>query len=362
MAHKDHKIEGVNTAGVPSCTIGYAKAVMDPFADVPDVCMPSTLLPLPSRKYTTRATVQWSTGTGGVGGVCVQPQLTWTGGLPNIYASTSGFAGVPGSVVDATALGMSFLSVQAPTNNAPNNNILGRLATFGSRTKSVTPGMTRGGVMFSDIVAERTEIQVAGLARTWAQCFSDTAAIRVPFGTGDTRMDTTACGPALPAHLDFTPTDNPFMQTVYFMVGAFSSEPQSFITEFVFYWEIIEQLNPSGLTPSHAEPSYAGAVVSAINTVVLANPGGESHRSTGFLSRLKGLVKDGWDALRPVARVAAPLARAALNFVPAVGPALSAATQAIGPMAARLAQRAVARAIAPRGGARPQARIAAKRR
>lgn len=360
MAH-DHKIDGVNTSGIPSCTRAYAKAVVDPFSDVPDVCLPSTLLPLPSRKFITRATITWQTGTNNVGALIVVPQYTWTSGLACFYASGSTFPGTMSDVVNAAAVGITPSGAVAPMSNGLDTNILVRLCTFGSKTKATTPGMNRGGVMFSNGVGERLDLQASGLARTYQECFADTASVRVPFGTGDTSMGTTACGPTLPPHLDFTQSNTASLGSAYFMIGATSSAPQSFITEFVFYWEVIEQTNTSGLTPSHAEPSFSGAVVAAINSTVMANPGGESHRSAGFLSRVKGLLKTGWDAVRPVVKAVAPSAiRAGLNFVPGVGPALSAIAGAAGPMAMRVVQRAI-QSRQPQG--RPQQqRIAAKRK
>jgi len=342
---------------VPHCTKAFAKAVIDPFSDVENVCLPCTLLPLPSRKYVTRATVQWSTGTANIGLLLVAPQISWTSGTPSIWYSGATYAGTSASVVDSAAIGMTATAVVSPTSAALTAGTLVRLATFGTKTSVTTPGMNRGGTLFSDQSAERYSLTSTSLSRQIGQCFSDTAACRMPFGTGQQQMHTTGIGPSLPAHIDFTVSNDPNLNAPYFMIGCSSTAAQSMLTEFIFYWEVIDVLNPSGLTPSHAEPSFAGAVVASVNSVIAANPGGDHHRSPNFLQRFGKLLGDGWKAVSPVVKAVAPsLVRGALSFVPGVGPALSAIAGAAGPMA----MRAIGGAI--RSRQQNQARIAPRRR
>lgn len=331
---------------VPSCTQAYFRACTDPFLDVPDVCLPATLLPLPTRKFVTRTTVQWQTGSLNVGQLCILPQWTSSSANQSVYYSTGAFANSMATVINATAPGMGSVAVNSVMSNAPDPNVRVRLATWGVKTYPTTPGMTRGGTMFAYQSAQRSDLQVAGLGKSLQECFSDNAAVRVPFGTDNTTCTVIGNGPTLPVHLELVPSDDSSpsstLPAAYAVVGCVSTESQSLTSDLIFYWEVVEVFNSSGLSPSHSETSFSGAVVAAVNSTISDNPAGADHKSKSFTSRLWAIAKAGFQAVAPVVRVLAPkIARTAMSFIPAVGPALSAAAGVAAPLALRALSRAI---------------------
>lgn len=286
---------------VPPCTLHYAEAMVDPFGPVSglDVCLPSTLLPLPTRKFTTKAMITWETGTNGVGFLAVKPGTSWTLGVNSIRATDATYAGTVGSYVAFSGAGTTGFPMTSIYATALSTNVLVRLVAFGTRTRVVTPGLNRGGVLTGYQSANRGDMSSTGTAAmTLGLMKSQGAAAVKAFGTETSRFDYHLSGPSQPDHLELLNSNSNVLDNIALALVCESSEPQKLITEMIAYWELIDLASSSDRTLSHSDPAHAGSVVAAVSSAVLNNAGHMPHGG-GFADKVWAGIRAGWSAVSP---------------------------------------------------------------
>lgn len=318
---------------MPECTALYAKAALEPFSPEvigKEVCLPSTLLPLPSRKFHTRATVDWATGTGKYGFLAVKPGGCWTSATQFVGYSEAGYTGTSSSypAFSVAAGATAVVGVVSPMSAALGDSPRVRLVSMGTRTWVTTPGLNRGGTLWGVQAPDRQDMQSGG---TWATSFSQSvvrdSTARLNFGTEKACLEYIAAGPANPEDLEFLNSNAPYLANCWFYLAATSSAAQTFQTELIFHWEVIE-INGTAKTMSHSDPSHSGAVVSALSNAVINNPGHVNHGGKWLRDAWKE-VKEGWRAVSPIltwdnARRAAMLAGSGLALYSGNAPAAAA--------------------------------------
>lgn len=335
---------------VHPCTQHYTEALLDPFGPVStkEVCLPATLLPLPSLKFTTRLVVPWYTGIGGAGYLLFRPGRSWTSGQTCAYATTAGNSVTAATVttITADANGTTFSS-RSPMTMSPTGqtNPRVRLVTCGMKTICATPGLNRGGMIAGLVNVNHNSIQGSTLAQV--DVYPQVA--RKGFGTENLDFRLDYGGPMREEELTFSAPDdvglNPSSMMVYCVTSA--SSPQNFQTEIICYWEATGDLE--GQTASEADPGPAGTAAAVVQSQIMNNKGNSPH-SGKWLSDTWSMVKSAWKQYAPSSSTVSSMirtgAQAAIQLALRAQPAAAAAAQIL-PMLSR-SSALPARAVLPK--------------
>lgn len=288
------------------CTKNYADALIDPFGPVKDkeVCLPATLMPLPSWKYTTRTVINWATGPGGMGFVLVQPGASYTSNGSCFRATNNTYPGTP-----ATAYALSGTGFFNPTVNSPYGGVQGsnasrvRLVTWGSKTMCTTAGLNRGG----RIIGVHSPVHGNLVATVPSLSDSAMSMCMEGFGTGELDFRFNGGGPVDPTELEFQQDDGASPGSVLLnytsAIWATSSTLQTFTSEFIFYWETIPVLASSGgqastaLTMSHADPGPSATAGAIVASQIMDNPGHMPHGGK-FAAKVRSMVNAAWQGFQ----------------------------------------------------------------
>lgn len=332
------------------CTKEYASALVDPFSMKDrEVCLPATLLPLPSWKFTSRAVVNWAIGTGGCGYCLVVPGQTHTTASFPIAFTNNTYAGVPTTTFSTVAgAGVALAKVNSPYTSATGNARI-RLVTCGSRTISTTPGMNRGGRICA--VANPTHNTLSG--GNPAAFDVSPAMVMEGFGTSELDFRFNFGGPVDPTELEFQSDDGSapgsLLGSWSMAIYGFSSSVQTLTTELIFYWEVIPvAATSSGTVPissvtiSAADPGPAGSALAVVANAVFNNPEHQPHGKS-WQARAKQMIQTAWQGFQhPVTQnVVRSLIATAIRTAGVVGSAYA------GPAAA-MAGQLVASRVSPK--------------
>jgi hypothetical protein len=334
---------------VHPCTQHYTEALLDPFGPVSgkEVCLPATLLPLPSLKFTTRLVVPWYTGTGGAGYLLFRPGRSWTSGQTCAYATIAGNTVGTSTVTTVTpdANGVAFSSRSPMTMSPAGLNPRVRLVTCGMKTICATPGLNRGGMIAGLVNTNHNSIAGSTLAQV--DVFPQVA--RKGFGTDALDFRLNFGGPVREDELAFSSPTDTSLDTSCMMVFCVTSasSPQNFQTEIICYWEATGDLE--GQTASEADPGPAGTAAAVVQSQIMNNKGNSPH-SGKWLSETWSMVKSAWKQYAPSSSTVSSMirtgAQAALQLALRSQPAAAAAAQIL-PMLSR-SSASSARAVLPK--------------
>lgn len=243
----------------------YAESLLYPERNLSNVALPSGELALPSYKIRTTCTAFWSTGDTGVGCLSIDPYNCWVAGIGSsaVLATTSSFSGttVP-SGTSANVLAQSILSPYSAWNGTDQF----RLVAAGAETRPVTPGLDRGGVLFSYV--DTQHLSAAGSTISAVQNLQSSSI--TCFGTESLTVKS-LFGP--PVKIDEVQFRAPTSNSRPWVIGAFSASNtihQTFLTTLVFYYELTGP-NMSSMTPSESAPQQASIIGSTVADAVLSN-------------------------------------------------------------------------------------------
>lgn len=296
---------------VHPCSRDYADALIDPFGASKDkeICLPATLLPLPSQKFKTRAIVNWKTSsTTFVGWLICAPQMTWTtdsSGSAPIHFTNDLYLGNVGTNFALSGTGIGGAFPQGPIGRPFGKNAKVRLVTFGSKTMCTTPGLNRGGKLGGVVNALHADL--TGSAPT--QLDNDQASCMRGFGTGELDFRVSGGGPVSPDELEFqwgdgSAPDSSILNS-YFAIWCSSTVAQSFTTEMIFYWEIIGVNSATApflsgeLSQSHSDPGPSGSANAAVASVLTNNPSHEDH-GRPWMARARAALSAAWHGFQSV--------------------------------------------------------------
>lgn len=339
------------------CTKNYADALIDPFGPVKDkeVCLPATLMPLPSWKYTTRCVINWSTGTASCGWVLIQPGQSYTSNGSCFRATNNSYTGTPATPYALVGTGIFNATVNSPYSGVQASNASRvRLVTWGSKTMCTTAGLNRGG----RIIGVHSPVHGNLNATVPSVSDSSMSMCMEAFGTGELDFRFYGGGPVDPTELEFQQDDGASPGSVLnnytAAIWATSSVFQTFTTEFIFYWETIPVIPTSGgqassaLTMSHADPGPSATAGAIVASQIMDNPGHFPHGGK-FMQRVRAMVSAAWQGFQSQVTPATVRSLVA-TAVRAAGLAATAYTGGASAAAAQLIAGSVAqRRIAPKG-------------
>lgn len=297
------------------------------------VCLPATLLPLPSWKYQVMSVFDFQTSTAtGVGWAMIDIRTAATTAANSIYYTVAGYLGGSGTGFAKSGTGINAATMMSPNTLAITNINEVRLVAISMVIEPTTPGLNRGGSLFGFTEPNHQDI-VTGL-------FTPNTVLSAPsctfqgFGTETVRFLVNSGPPVNPAELEFTSSAGP----VTCMVAvAISSAPQSFHVKVVGHYEAIQVTASPTRTISHADPAGAGAVGSAVANAIHGS-GQDPHGSRPFIQRAINF-----------------LGQAVAVALPAVGQAIRAAAPVAGMVVRAITQRP--RTGIPRAPPMPPRRI-----
>lgn len=291
---------------VADCSKDFAKVLVNPVEyDGKLPCMPATLLPLPTWKVRIIDRIVWSVGTGGAGWLILSPQRslgTNVSGQKAIQYTTSSYAGTAGSGLTPGGAGTAEADFQVPftLDGSTYASYSARLVAIGTKTIVTTPGLNRGGKLYSYVHPDRADVTANSSNNLIARMGVNTVGV----GANSTEpFYSTHGGPRFPSDLDiglmitsgttWVPSGTaPGWNHAIMMT---SSEPQSLETELVGYWEVIKPSGATLNTVSHSEPGTAGAANSVVWDYLARNPSRDPlAKSQG---RLMGLIHEAWRSL-----------------------------------------------------------------
>lgn len=260
----------------------FAEALLYPERNLSNVGLPSGELALPSWKFRTTCTVTWSTGVTDVGCLSIDPYNCWVAGNGSaaVLATTSSFGGT--TIPTGTSANVLAANIRSPYASW-NGTDQFRLVACGAVTEPITPGLNRGGLLFSYV--DPQHISQGGFAISGHE--GQQSSTVHCFGTGAAMIKSLYGPPVKTDELQFRSAVSASRPWV---IGAFSAESQTFFTTLTFYYEMTGG-NMSSMTPSESSPQQAAIIGSAVADAVLSNP---SHQpmTEGFVHSLGRGISD----------------------------------------------------------------------
>ena len=306
------------------CSRDFAKALVSPGDYTGDpLCLPSTLLPLPSWKFKSTAQVTFQVPAGGWGHCVLDPQYTFGNitAFANrpIIVTGAGFGG-SSIVPTGSTTGCTALEVRSPSSVGTRGpNFTTRLVTWGACAQNTTPLLNRGGSVLCYSDPNHTSISgYDALALT-----GNTSAAWTAVNGGAQNFGLLGGGPVLEAELAFQEKDAAY--TPYAVISATATTAQVYTVSLVFHWEVIATAG-SVRSPSHCDPGPSGSVVAAVQNLLENNPDHVNHGAPSFIAKLKSTVASTLKQFEP---------KDLLKLIkPAIATALSAYTGSPAPLMA----------------------------
>jgi len=302
-----------------ACTELYAEALLDPFS--PKVMAEAPCSPLvtavPTRKFASRATITWGTGTGGYGYVLIRPNYTWSSSpTPLVYTDAS-FTDIGSDLPVTSGTGVYPVGVVSPFSAAASADTKVRLVSWGSRTNVITPGLERGGDLYQYNSSLRRDLTAIGSPTLAGARSLDETSVATFSAGGRSSFEFIGGAPTQEFEKEFVDSTDSRLTWTAMVVGysATHSVSQTFRTDFVFHWEIYGE-NTTGKTSSHADPAYAAPVLAVVNDFVVNNPAHEPHES--FRASAWRAIRRAWAELSSLA-TPANVAQAAYAAASAAG-------------------------------------------
>lgn len=307
------------------CTRDFARALIDPVNyNGPDLCLPSTLLPLPSFKFRSTAQITVSNPPGGWGHIVVSPQSTYSATTSPILYTNNAYSG-SSLIPTAVTTGVFGTGVRSPnTLNRP--AVAARLVTWGMECRNVTALLNRGGAVLAYSHPEHVTLAGANAADVPSNPSASYTAVH----GGEQCFRLCGGGPVREEELSFQTTGTSVPYACFSFNGA---TEQTYTVTLVFHWELVTTAGASR-TPSHADPGPSGSVLASVQNALENNPDHENHGAPSFFGKLKSAVHSALSGYEPkdLMKLIKPAIATALSaYTGSPQPLITYATSAMAP-------------------------------
>lgn len=293
-------------ARLAPCTRDYFKALVDAGRCAKGVCLPATLLPIPSWKYQAELVGEFGTGTNGVGWILVDLQQFATSAAASVWYTSATYTGTV-----ATGLAKSGTGITAAVCNSPNASAISitntvRLVAMSITVEPTTPGLNRGGSLTGWVEPSHQDLAAGGA--TVASIIAAPASTFMGYGVNAVRFLHNAGPPVTPVELEFQDT---IVAKAALVVAVVSTSAQTLHYHVSAHYEAVQTAGAFVRTVSHVDPAGAGAVTAAVNNAIQTNSR-DPHNSRPWYVRALRMVGD---AVSMVLPTAGPIIRAAAPVV-----------------------------------------------